>query len=630
MTLLAMDPRTMIEAAGEDPRLAVFRSPAAREAFHSVCQKDQVWRRDVFDVHDIHEPARDVFYATLERAISPPETPYGHLLLLLGEAGSGKTHLMRAFRHYVHGNRLGYCGYLQMTTATENYGRYVLANLIDSLDDPYFEGEIDRSGLMTLSNALVQNSGLISPEDIERLRTGPMPAMDLARLTVRMADLFVSDKRFQHLDPDVLRAVCYLQRDEARLKSRVLKFLRCEPLGDFDRTYIPGLEPRLHDHHPQSMVEHLGRLMWAVEHRSLVLLVDQMEDMANFDFDPRRAEVRFRRAVQTICAMAGAIPSSVFVVSCLEDFYQHLRDQLTGSARDRIEQDPEPVRLTATRTADEVEKIVEYRLGALYSAAGVESGEPHFPFPPDFLGQLAGLRTRDVLDRCRKFRIAGDANYEIDRHESAVVVTPPPAPAFDLQQAWNDFRTSYKANVPESDELQAEVLAAAIAACHLDMPDGPRFTVELDERQLIVGMTVDVTGGMPGGGDSTSTKLLVAMCNKTATGGHLARQVGEVQKAAGDRIPVIVRSGEFPGDPRSRIAGILSEFQKAGGRRATVEDSHWRMLLALEQFHLEHSGHPQYAGWRQSDRPLARLKPLIDILQLDNRPGHQPEGPARE
>src|SRR5579872_2180270 len=195
MTLLAIDPGNVL-ASGEDPRLIAFRSPAALEAFHSVCQKDQIWRRDVFDVHDIHEPAREVFYATLERAISPPEIPYGRSLLLLGEAGSGKTHLMRAFRNYVHGNRLGYCGYLQMTTATENYGRYVLANLIDSLDDPYFEGEIDRSGLMTLSNALIENLGLVSRDDIECLRSGDLTAMDLARLTVRLADFFISDKRF--------------------------------------------------------------------------------------------------------------------------------------------------------------------------------------------------------------------------------------------------------------------------------------------------------------------------------------------------------------------------------------------------------------------------------------------------
>jgi hypothetical protein len=356
--------------------------------------------------------------------------------------------------------------------------------------------------------------------------------------------------------------------------------------------------------------------MWAVQHRSLVLLVDQMEDMANFDFDPRRAAVRFRRAVQTICAMAGAIPSSVFVVSCLEDFYQHLRDQLTGSARDRLEQDPEPVRLTATRTAGEVEKIVEYRLDALYSTARLETPDPHFPFPRAFLVKLAGLRTRDVLDRCRRFRVDEESRDALNGHEPEVVI-PPPAPALDLAQAWNDFRTSFKASVPESDEQQAEVLAAAISACQLDLPDGPRFKVDLDLRQLIVGMTVEVSTGIPGDSNRKATRLWVAMCNKTAQGGHLARQVGEVRNSAHDRIPVIVRSGPFPGDAKSRIAGVLKEFVAAGGRRAAVEDSHWRMLLALEQFHATHSGDPHYASWRQTERPLSSLKPLVDILQLD-------------
>src|SRR5262249_31354695 len=166
----------------QDPRIAVFRSPAAREVFHSVCQRDQIWRPCLWDVQEIHEDARSAFYATLDRAFVPPGTPYGHLLLLLGEAGSGKTHLMRAIRTHVHGNRLGYCAYLQMTTATENYGRYILSNVIDSLDDVYFEGEVPQSGLMVLSNALLEDSGLVPAESIERLRTGELSEADLAHL----------------------------------------------------------------------------------------------------------------------------------------------------------------------------------------------------------------------------------------------------------------------------------------------------------------------------------------------------------------------------------------------------------------------------------------------------------------
>ncbi|HTI51172.1 MAG TPA: helicase HerA-like domain-containing protein, partial [Planctomycetaceae bacterium] len=588
----------------EDPRIAAFRAPGAREVFHSVCQKDQIWRPYLFDVHEIHEAAREAFYDALTRATTPPGTAYGQILLLLGEAGSGKTHLMRAFRNHVHGCRQGYCGYLQMTTATENYGRYVLGNLIDSLDDPYFEGEINQSSLMSLSNALVDVPYLLPPGEIERLRTAELSLLDLGELTNRLADRFICHRAFASLDADLVRALCYLQRDDSRIKSRVLKFLRCENLNEYDRRYLPGLEPRLHDHHPQEMVERLGQLMWAVQGRSLVLLIDQLEDMANFDADRSVAEIRFRRAIQTLCALAGAVPSSVFVISCLEDFYKLLRELLTGSALDRLEQDPAPVRITATRTAHEVEEIVKARLKELYDAAGVETDDPFFPFPADFLQQLGGLRTRDVLHRCRQFR----DEFGRDGAAPPVVTAAPPG---ELAQSWNDFHAGFSGEVPESDEDQAQVLAEAIAVCGADLPVRPEIAVQRDGRKLRVTL---------GRAASPSAELLVAICNHAPRGGHLARQLEELQNDAGVLTPVIVRSTDFPSGPATKIAMLLGEFLTRGGRRTVVEDSHWRQMLAFRAFHERNHAHPDYAAWRQADRPLAGLKPLIDILQLDRLP----------
>ena len=139
-----------------DPRLAVFCAGEGPEVFRSVCHRHEIWREDPFDVPTIHEEARDAFARLLNQATTPPGLPAGRTLLILGESGAGKTHLMRVFRNHVHSRRLGYCGYLQMTSATDDYGRYVLSNLIDSLDQPYYEPSSDGSGLMCLSDALVE------------------------------------------------------------------------------------------------------------------------------------------------------------------------------------------------------------------------------------------------------------------------------------------------------------------------------------------------------------------------------------------------------------------------------------------------------------------------------------------
>ena len=118
-----------------DPRMAAFCSPGRNEVFASIVGTPQIWTPDPYDVESIHAEAREAFERLLNRAAAGPTA--GKVHLLLGEAGSGKTHLMRAFRTRAHAQGLGYCGYLQMTTEASSYARYMLAHLIDGLEQPY-------------------------------------------------------------------------------------------------------------------------------------------------------------------------------------------------------------------------------------------------------------------------------------------------------------------------------------------------------------------------------------------------------------------------------------------------------------------------------------------------------------
>ena len=195
-----------------DARLAAFLSPLAPEIFHSVQHRHEIWREDPFDVDSLHADARAVFSRLLSRATTPPGLPSGRILLILGESGSGKTHLLRAFRNQVHGEGLGYVGYMQMTTATQNYGRYMLSNLIDSLDQPYNELlSPTTSGLMRLAQAVASRcpapvAARLSDEDA-----------DVHAAVLEGADAIV---RRYDVDLDLVRALLYLSRDDALIKSR--------------------------------------------------------------------------------------------------------------------------------------------------------------------------------------------------------------------------------------------------------------------------------------------------------------------------------------------------------------------------------------------------------------------------
>ena len=191
----------------------------------------------------------------------------GRILLLLGESGSGKTHLMRAFRNRVHSGARGYCGYMQMTAFTGEYGRYVLNNLIESLDKPYYEPESAQTGLMRLSTALAESMASRAPTGLEQLREGDLDQASIDRIVGDMADRVILDERFRDVDVYLVQALLYLQCDDPRIKARVLKYLRCEDLTPHDRRLLGGIVPCTYPDAPHWVIQRLGRVIWAVERR---------------------------------------------------------------------------------------------------------------------------------------------------------------------------------------------------------------------------------------------------------------------------------------------------------------------------------------------------------------------------
>ena len=123
---------------------------------------------------------------------------------------------------------------MQMNTAVSDYGRYILSNLIESLAQPYDENRSPTTGLMRLSTALADTAGDSAGELLNQLRDPEFPDDAVSQVIDDLADVAVMDERFNRVDIDVLRALLYLQRDDPRIRGRVLKYLRCENLTPSD------------------------------------------------------------------------------------------------------------------------------------------------------------------------------------------------------------------------------------------------------------------------------------------------------------------------------------------------------------------------------------------------------------
>ncbi|HTE49876.1 MAG TPA: helicase HerA-like domain-containing protein [Kofleriaceae bacterium] len=607
---LAADGRGASTTTEVDRRMEAFLT--GRRVFTSTEQAASVFEEDPFDVVSVHESARLAFERLLDQATTPAEhLDRGRMLLILGDSGAGKTHLLRAFRGHVHDRASGFCAYAQLQSRAIDYARYLLAHVVDSLEHPYAVGS-QESGLVELSSGPGRLLGDSFLTAIERLRDGTWPDPEsLADHVNSLVDVLLDQPDLSRFDPDLLRALLYVQRREPKVTARVVKWLRCEDMNAYDRRWLGGIIPRTGPDDAIKMIEQLARLAFVTQGAAFVLMVDQAE-LAGFH---EEASASFRRAIATLHGVTTTVPSAVAVIACLDNLYDTTRPMLTRSAVDRLESDPPVQRLTSNRTYPEIEAIVSRRLEWLYAGAGAtfRPAQPTHPFSPDSLQAFANRRTRDVLDHCHRAQEASSAaGHFVDKVDEERPFGPAgghdPAEAIEaidaIASGWNDAVHAPGLDIPDEEPAVLELLARAARACREEI-DGLEIRVKSARDRL----EIDVTLGQ------RQAALLVAVANSGYQGGAFSRQVKSLRQDAGSaRSPVIVRTFDFPRG--ARTDDLLAEHLRQGGRKVLAPETALRALMVLGDFA---SSHPPelVARWRRRDQPIASLPAVRELFDLD-------------
>jgi adenylylsulfate kinase-like enzyme len=589
-----------------DPRAVAFCRDDGPEVFASVVHGSQIHERDPHDVESIHGEARDVFQSQIERATTPHQhaSGQGRTLLILGESGAGKTHLLRALRSQVHAQRRGYVGYLQMASEVGDYTRYVLRNLIDSMERPYDAPVLSESALLYLSDGLAEGRVLIPADELEQLRTADIEGDALDSVVGRIIDRVVRTEGLETLEVDLLHALLLLQRRDAALQKRVVKYLRCEALGTHDRKLLGGLAARGQPEDPLRTIRQLATIMYELQMASLVLLVDQIEDTV----PDGQTATRIQQAFDHLRAISDAVPSAVLVISCLTDVYDAIRPKLSRSLVDRLEHDPLPVRLSGVREVDEIEQMLIQRLDHLYSAFDVpwRDDEPLYPFTVDQVEAVKHLRARDCLAKFRDYHAACISQRTIvgATASAATAPAPPPAPeppvVVDLDRRWNDALAA-ATELPDDDDLVLDLLAEALRETALEQ----KLALQIVRER--VGVTV--VGKHIG-------RRLIAICNKRPQGGALGKQLDAVRAAApAGTIPVALRSTDWQFKPKSVIAQQVGSFLQAGGLTVQLEERDLRAMVASRA--LAQDNPPRLAEWRATKRPISSAAFARSVLELE-------------
>lgn len=598
---------------GVDRRVQAFLAPC--RVFSAVQQASSIFENDPFDVEAVHRAARTSFEQLVTQATMRPYVPdLGQMLVVLGDSGAGKTHLLRGFRRHVQEGNRGFVVYAQLQSRTEDYSRYLLFHLVESLSRRYSE-QSGRTGLRELAGGLLRLARPPLRERLERFADDTCDAHDsLADQVNELVNELLGIPELQSFDRDLLRVLLYALHPDPRTTSSVYRYLRCDDMNAHDRHWIGDITPRTRDDDPHWMIRALARVA-AVTQRALVVMVDQV-DLAGFEADSTRI---FRRAIDALYRIVSEISSAVAVVACLSDLYSAARSELNRPALDRLERAPPVAQLQVNRSYAEIEAVVARRLSCLFTEHGTvhRPEQPVYPIPESELRQLENRRLRDVLEWCHQFQAQCAAAGKIINADEPVTVEIK-SRELDLDTiaaAWSEATQAKDLEIPDDqDEILAVVAEAAKAYVHemgLSLVPPPTKNGVLRLQ-------------MSRGDDHAA--LAIAVANNSYRGGAFTGQIESLRRRAKGMVPIAVRTFEFP---RGRACDkAMGQLVHMGGRGAYLDASTLRALVAFQRFQ------PPFAvdrisAWKLRDRPISSLPAVVEIFDFDRSRVDRPVGGGR-
>ena len=605
---IAPSPRSM-----RDQLIEAYLNPEATDPFTGVVATNQIWQPDPFDVEKIHQHARQAYLGLLDRVSQSQQLSAGQFLLILGQAGSGKTHLLRALRFKTHQEQRGYCAYLTLNTRVISYTGYILGKLVESLEQLYLPDGRE-TGLSRLVSRFIQELQL-DANDRDLLTSNTLEGKELADHLWKCANRVVRSSELRKVGVEFAVALLATQ---TVAETAAISWLRGEELPTYQRELLGGIpQPQTQgDASLLKIIENFGLILRQLDQGALVLLVDQLEELVELDKQDQDKQ-HFNEVVSTLITINERVPNSFIVLSCLEDHFDTVCASLPKPKLHRLFKDHQPVKLLTPRTLDEIREIVKSRLGYFFQQQElfVDSEELVAFYGEAALQKLEKMSARRVIEALRIHR---EKSIEQGRF---VDVPPwptgstPPNIGSNLDawnQLWENARTQAKS--PDAKTL-LDLLTWAIGQVNQDLAGSPHFGVTKSTDHLL---SVERHTGPHG---SKVDKFYVALCNAGFQGGGLNKQLNQALKVAGADIPIVfARSTDFPRSGQAHDLLKRHCTDSGSHRKVVIANNDWRAMAAFREFEQQHRKDPGFAEWRKQARPLAGLQAMREILGLNQSP----------
>lgn len=608
--------------------------PDERDALQAVLGQltwapnfDDLWRsQGSLHVPGLNESALASVMSAFGEAAQDAETaPLG--VVIQGQAGSGKTHMLGQVRERVQAAR-GYFFVVELLDAT-SFWVSTRAGMLDSFGRRGFEQETQLKDLLWELCTIAHVSRLarkivIGDNDLDR-----------ETLDEFVNALFAARKETVKATRHTLRALVLLASNDLALQDIGEAYMNGSDEQGDDRRGVWGLPSASPT--PQEIVRDLARLIALAG--PIMLAVDQIDTLIAQSPDRTDAPSAvgdnrdLEHVAHGLMSIRQNMRRTVAVVSCLPSVWVAISERATATVRDRFRV---TAPLEALPTAEVGRSILERRFAAGYGSVGFTPEYASWPIRPEAFADAPDYTPRKLLKRADKhlrWCLDSDDVSELDGLNDKIVdppvdppIDPPLPPSPGLDARFTEYRaravTSTVFDQEGEDTTVPELLRAALLAWirerdgehefRIDDPRGARAAVHGRLRQSLDPATDD---------ERHWAFRAIAATHATAVLSRVRNACDATGFGRGNdkRKLFLLRNTAWPSGPRT--AATIAEFEAAGGVTLAMSDDDLRTMIALRD--LIDDNDADLTPWLVDRKPAHG----IDLLRmaLGDQAGERPK-----
>jgi hypothetical protein len=588
--------------------------------FNWAIRLQDVWRDPAGDVPSLHPNARLELLNEVDRLQRQADgmSPLGRFVV--GEAGSGKTHLLGIIRREVAKKGLGFI--LVDMTDVRDFWETVAQGYLNSLQAPYLDGKPQYAFLLAKLIERIPKKYAVDEalQILARLNADQLNR-NINNALTRLRKAYPAQAQAHQ---DTIRALLFLNSADFGIANAGMAWLQSVEMDEELRRQFQFQKPR------QEPREIVRALSWIVSLAGAsVLAFDQLDPIVHQvgrqnvpdDAEQQNASrLIIDKIGNGLAALRETTTSTLVVISCLETSYDLLIREVLRSNLDRFHP---PIRLQYHPGIAFHQGLIAARLSAYYRQQNFGPPYPTWPFTPQAIGELQGQSPRKLFQLCEAHRrrcVSLGIVEELRTFTGEASTVPSPV-ADHLQRLDRDFqreRTSadlvaLRDEKNEDDQLAPLYQTALQCLIHereqeipgdvgafVDMEfDGGRTTKPLHARLRLLFQSE---------GDREE-HYCVRVLLKSHHNAYKARLKAAITQAGIDkrlkfRRLTVIRDDAPPGGIQTQ--NLTKQFRDLGGRFHRPTDDELRTLFALAR--LAESNDPAWRAWLALNQPVTQMQ----------------------